>query len=518
MLLSEVTDISTSRSVLVHPRRRLSAEIGWFPGVRPTKVAEAVSLLNSNPKAIQTIEGLPGLARSNLLADGLVQTEDFQQTELINWIIELAFEYENIDCEQTASLINEDRSVAGFPSLTDYQVLEMELSKQGSYYTQVLKSSLDKLPSKLLVEVVTEIVENTTNLGQCHAPEIVEELIDGYEVEAQAFFDAELKNIDDLIGVIAQSVANGKGTVHVENVLAKLEKVVKNWDSVAQPIQVIAQSKGSIHNSSKELAANIRELSLHLNNEYGLLALSKRLTDLQQEVFAEDVRIIEVADEDAIRLEEIHKDRQRVRENVSAWERDITFETKIGLIFKKTLRISPKGVHWHGRSIPLNLIERIRWGGVMVSSTWGTPQVSYQIAVASNRKGKISIELENETIYTEFVDRLWKAVGVRILVEMLNDLRDEKRLVFGDSIVSDLGVEIEMKYFFRLNKKIRLNWMDVKITNENGSLIISDQTESEATVSLSYLEVDNLHLLESAIRSLKENRYSRLSDMLNESN
>ena len=72
--------------------------------------------------------------------------------------------------------------------------------------------------------------------------------------------------------------------------------------------------------------------------------------------------------------------------------------------------------------------------------------------VFGNSDGYSSIELRKQDIYSNFVDRLWKTVGVRLLTKYLEGLRDGKQYRFGTAIVNDRGIELERKKFFSNNR------------------------------------------------------------------
>ncbi len=55
---------------------------------------------------------------------------------------------------------------------------------------------------------------------------------------------------------------------------SQLEEVVRNWDGVAQPIQVSAQSRGTDHNLSHRIVPRIRNLAIDLFNDHGFSAIT----------------------------------------------------------------------------------------------------------------------------------------------------------------------------------------------------------------------------------------------------
>ena len=414
-LVSDEASVRDATAVLTNPRRRLSAEIAWLPGLGPKRISEAISALEWEPDKVRSLGNLPSLARANLLADGLTRVvEQLQQREVALWIVELAEAYDEVEAEQMVTSLNEERSVAGFPAISDPQVVDAELQARRQYYIQAIKKGLDKLSSPSLVEVVTITVEEATDRGDRQAPILIDDLVDSFEVEAQGVLETEMKNINLLVQGVRNAAKDAEDHNHIGRLVTQLEMVVKNWDRVAQPIQMSAHSRGTSHSMSHDVAGEIRGLSVYLFNEHGLLDVSKRLTALQQEVFAEIDRVVEQSEEDASALDELAEQRTQFLAEMEAradsWRREITYEAEIGVVSKKQLRISPDGVQWRGSKIPLEEIKRVRWGATRHSVNGIPTGTTYNIFIGGLRGGA-SIQLRKQQIYSEFVDRLWKTAG-----------------------------------------------------------------------------------------------------------
>ena len=517
-LVSDEAGVRDAAAVLTNPRRRLAAEIGWLPGLGPRRVTEAISTLELEPAKVRNLGSLPNLARANLLADGLVRViEELPQREASLWILEIADAHNEIEAEQIVASINEERSVAGFPSITDPQAVASELQTRRRYYRQAINKGLDKLAPPLIVEVVTTTAEEATDGGDRPAPILIEDLVDSFEVEAQGFLEAETKNITVLVQGVRNVARRAEDHGHIDRLVTQLEMVVKNWDRVAQPIQVIAHSRGTNHSLSHDIAGEIRSLAVEMFNEHGLLDVSKRLTALQQKVFAEIDRVVELSEEDASTLDEIAEQRTLFLDEMEAradsWKREITYEADVGVVFKDKLRISPDGVQWKGSKIPLEDIERVRWGSTRHSVNGIPTGTTYNIFVGSERGGT-SIELRKEHIYSEFVDRLWKAAGVRLLTEMLESLRAGKRYRFGTAVVTDHGVELEKRKLFGANERLPCKWTDLVIWNGPGTFYIAKKDEKKVAVELPYQDMDNVYILEAAMRLFWKSASPRLSDLL----
>ena len=521
-LVSDEAAVRDASAVLNNPRRRLGAEIGWLPGLAPKRISEAISVLEGEPAKVPSLVNLPGIARANLLADGLIRVVDrLPQHTVARWIAALADAHDGIETEQTVTLLNEERSVAGFPAISDLQTVNAELQERRQYYSRAIKQALDQLPVISLVEVVTIAVDEATNNGDTHAPVLIDDLVDSFEVEAQGVLEAETKNIAVLVQGLRDAVERDEGHEHIDRIVSRLEEVVRNWDRVAQPIQLSARSRGTSHDLSHEIAGKIRSLAVDLVNEHGLLDTSKRLTALQLEVFAEIDRVVEQSEEDASALDEIGEQRSQfvaeMEARAESWKRDITYETDVGVMFKNKLRISPDGVQWKGSKIPLEEIKRVRWGGARHSVNGIPTGTTYRIFVGGERGGT-TIEVRKQQIYSEFVDRLWKTAGVSLLTEMLEGLRAGKRYRFGTAVVTDYGVELERRKLFSANERVACKWTDVVIGNGAGTFFIAKKDEQKVAVELPYRDMDNVHILEAAMRLFWKNASSRLSDSLDEGN
>jgi len=254
-------------------------------------------------------------------------------------------------------------------------------------------------------------------------------------------------------------------------------------------------------------------------NEHGKLEFSQQITNMLQEVFAEVVEVAERTAEDADALVEIAEQQtsliEEVMNHAEEWRKEITYEADIGVIFKDKLRISPDGVEWKARCWSLESITRVRWGGTRHSVNGIPTGTIYNICFGNDSKQE-SIELKKEQIYTNFIDRLWRAVGVRLLTEYVEGLREGKNYHFGSAVISDYGMELERKKFFGSNERVFCRWDELVIWNGAGEFCIGKKEDKKLASSFSYLEEDNIHILEAAIRMFWKRGGDRLSSILGE--
>lgn len=554
-LLLDSSTCMDARSHLTNPRKRLSAEVAWVFGLTPKSISSMIVWLSRPIKCMPpSIEKAPPLVLTNVLAAGLSRlSNDCGTLVFSEWIIALSSSFEDIEVEKVCSFINIMRIESGFPEIKDISIVEDEIQNLRRYYRQVLKSALDKLPPKEIVKAVTAIVENVTKGGEEQGPILVADLVDLYEAEAQVFLDQEEVNIRSLVEKIRNSLElkqcpkcghvqsksdecekcqiffhnyielKGGDTKVGDSVLApsvnQLIQVLKNWDSVAQPIQVSAKSRGLNHDASHRVAYLIRDLAINMFNDHGNINFSQQLTKTLQEVFAEVGEVAERTAEDAATLEDIANQRARLmedaRKRAEEWRREITYEANVGAIFTDKLRISPEGIEWKGRRWELDSITRVRWGGTRHSVN-GIPTGTTFTIVLGNDSNYTSIVLKNETTYSNFIERLWRAVGVRLLTEYLEGLRDGKKYRFSTAVMSDNGMELERKKLFGRNEKVFCRWVDLYFWNGAGTFCVEKIGDNKLNATFSYQDDDNIHVLEAAILLFRKRGGIRLSSLLRE--
>lgn len=309
-LLLDSSECMQARSDLTNPRKRLSAEVAWLPGVGPKRAGEVLSILESSPTDLLAVDRLSSIARANLLAAGLTRLPDLNADNVSKWILEIAMAFENIDPEELRIVINEERIVSGFQEVSDLLAVDSEIQERRRHYCKVTKSALDNLSPKELVEAVTVTVASATHDGEEHGPILITDLVNSYEVEAQSFLDKEEGSIKILVEELRAAVDAKLQDSILAPMVNQLIQVMKNWDIVAQPIQVSAKSHGHDHDASSRVASLVRGLAIYMFNEHGKLDFSQQLTGMLQDVFAEVSKVAEITAEDADALGEIAERRK----------------------------------------------------------------------------------------------------------------------------------------------------------------------------------------------------------------
>jgi hypothetical protein len=505
-------DVCTkARSDLTTPRNRLAVEMAWLPGVSPNSARVLMSNLHNHIDLVKKATTAPALAKANLLAAAIELLDPEMDVDpWCDWIVEFAYTVDMIEPENVLREINEDRSVSGFPEVKGIEQIGVELRERQRYYTDTIKTALNRFSPDKLVDVVTRVVETTTDTGEEHGASLVHDLVERYETDANRYLQPEAENIKKLAEAIRQAAHKGESAV--KPLADKLIQVVSKWDSVAQPIQLSVKARGLDHDLSQDVANTIRSLGIELFNEHDMLDTANRFTKILQELFAELPEVVEKLDQDLETLDEIHEKRKAAQKRGAEWAREISYQAEIGLVFKDTLRISPKGVEWKGKCFPLDSITWVKWGAVSRSVNGVPTGTDYTIAVGDSRSSAV-IETRKGDIFSTFTDKLWRAVCVRLLTETLETLKSGKSVSFGDTVVDDKGVRLTKHKFFGNETEYR-DWGKVTYGSSGGSLFITAQDDKKVYVSLPYLSTPNAHILEAMIRLSFKKWTGRLSGLL----
>ncbi|MFA7505630.1 MAG: hypothetical protein WCZ28_13095 [Burkholderiaceae bacterium] len=299
------------RTALTSPSSRLASEIAWLPGVPPEDVDRLLDLVHKAPLAVRQEQGLPTLAHLNLLA-GAIQTIDGaeQADGLAALIQDIGNLADQLDLQGVLEQINADRAVSGFAPLTTTEQLEAELIQRRQDYLDLSRAALDKLPSITLVQVMGDIATGATAGGERPAPELIAELIDRYEAEAQvAFLPTESESIGSLVdgARTAASAAQHQLEAHID----ALDITVRNWNQVARPIQLSASARATAHGASRQLANDIRKLGIELFDRHGLLAPALRIMDVLGRHFTAVPEIPARAARDKVALEGLARESEQ---------------------------------------------------------------------------------------------------------------------------------------------------------------------------------------------------------------
>jgi hypothetical protein len=394
-------------------------------------------------------------------------------------------------------------------------ILAQALAEHRGFLVTTLSEGLDKLGEPDLA--LTEIAIELTEYGEYQAPLLLEELVAKYQIEVAKHLDNVTVHIFKIKDSIENIVINNDRTDILLKHINRFEELLRQWDRIAKPIQLIAKTRGINEAASANLAAQVRNLSIYLANEYGLHEYALRLSSLMSELFSELPQLEAKIEEDITALQDILENKEKVISEAQAekekWEQEIALDIKYGeyRVIIDTENITYLGPGWI-QSVKIDEVDRVR-GGVLKSYTYGVRTGRYFTIWAGSPKTTVEIEcavfLESESTvmrrYELILEKLWKAVCVRIVGQTLSRLSSGEKLRYGVVMVDKEGVLLPKYKFLGLSSEpVHYPWEDLSISSGAGNFKISAAKEKNSYAQLSYRDVNNVQILERIIRFLWE--------------
>jgi hypothetical protein len=137
----------------------------------------------------------------------------------------------------------------------------------------------------------------------------------------------------------------------------------------------------------------------------------------------------------------------------------------------------------------------------------------YFIGLA-DRSGSANIHLRKESTYNGFINALWKAVCVRLLIEMLEALKNGQKISIGNMLIEDTHVTLT-RHKFLSSEKVRVSWNDVTYQSWNGQFIIGYKNDKKVDGTASFQNDWNTHILDSVVSGAFKKWTGKLSGYLN---
>ena len=382
-LLSDVDACIEAKSILTIPRKRISAEIAWLPGVPPERAYDILLLLESSagnqinsdkPTSIASINSLADalsrlpytesstladeilgllnlseehlieehpieidnlmevskflgfdklslIARANLLAARMLRLPDYTPDIATKWIIAIVHAFEGINPERVRVILNKERSTSDFPEITELPDIASEIQNLRHYYKQVIKFVLENiLSAKERVKAVMMIVDSGIDNDLSHLPILIEDAIDAYEVGAETFLEIEEKKIEKHDQKLRIAAEKEEPETTFARMVGEFIQTVKDWSIIAQPILLKKKRQGLRHEASHHVADRVRQLAIFFFNEYDKLYFSQQILKTLKDVFAAVPEIDERITADLEKLNKIAEQREQKKNEHSLFD------------------------------------------------------------------------------------------------------------------------------------------------------------------------------------------------------
>lgn len=247
-----------AESILLNPQKRITAEIGWFPGIDDEIIRSCLNTFKEDVKRhsinLNFCEGCHPLPLSNYLAyyiEEIEQTNTWHEREIGRVFKMFCSAVAAIKLEEIATLISYDREKSKFPKDVNHSKLYELLENQKKYYYQTLHDFCKKLKPELLSKLLTINIKDITQNGKINCEwELLENLIANYEIENRQTIEKIKRQaitiFSDLNLEFCIMTENSDNADYEEN-LKQAQDSLKKLDSITKPIQYLEKSKGNTY-------------------------------------------------------------------------------------------------------------------------------------------------------------------------------------------------------------------------------------------------------------------------------
>jgi hypothetical protein len=240
---------------------------------------------------------------------------------------------------------------------------------------------------------------------------------------------------------------------------------------------------------------------------------AKRINVVIDKFFAAMPEVAAQANDDAERLAELDAELADQRESERKFNEEIRYSAEIGTIFKKRVDVDARKLTYDGVTVALPDAQGIRWGATRHSVNGIPTGTDYIVSVRDSQRS-LSIQFRNGTIFENLVSRLWRTAGVIILLEFANKLSSGQTLTVGSARVTDASISFSYNKGWGRTELVELDWSDCRVWTADGHFCIGHRDNKKMQVSLSYRDVENVHVLEHMVRGAFNKGSGILSDFL----
>ena len=290
-LLSDADECMEAKDILIAPRRRVSAEVAWLPGVDPSFYGLLFRYLESPNEELPNITMAP-IASANLRTTKLSRYANLLSSDILEWTLEITQKSEAIQPEEVREVLNNDRSVARFPETAELDV-DDAIRSQKRYYSETVTSVLENLPVNDQARIMTSLLETSTSNGRYQCPTLIRDLMPAYELSVQDSLE-QYKRIIEAQDEQLRAMADARNPdTTLSQIVDQILESLKEWDTLAQPIQLSQRSTGQRHDASFEMAGRFSDLAAALFFQYCRPDLSRKILNTLRDVFSEVSEIVE---------------------------------------------------------------------------------------------------------------------------------------------------------------------------------------------------------------------------------
>ncbi|MES2104645.1 MAG: hypothetical protein V4634_11540 [Pseudomonadota bacterium] len=516
--------------ILTEPDRRLAAELAWISGLSPEATARLIKYFHGDSGwggkycLIRFGNNLRALSETNCLAIVLEVCDDYAGLAG-EAIVVLASAICSLDADKIMIDLNKSRQKAGFPSIESIDEVEKGLEIQKRYYTAIVDNLLEQVFAGQIDEVMSSMV---ARCGSDRYP-FIDAVLEKYERKTNVSLQAGAEQISQLVKKLTENKAYSLEAN--DALLDELNKAVLAWNLTAKPLRENLAEYELQHELSREVyLGGFRILLLLISGKR--YEQSSRLLESMQKSF-EDVpehvgklaEVKQVIQKNRAEHENLQRERKTATPQdskkipepagIAANTRNQALVTEIstGLFLGEKFRLYSTEIEWKNQRMALDDISWIIWGGIPTFDNRGHIIKRDAVIRVGNSERSLDIQGFSESKATAVINALREPLCNRLMSEIMAEIKSGKILAFGNAKVTDNGVYLSKREQFQISPAY-CAWDDIIVEHEHGDLVISSNSDQHTYVKISYLNVENAHMLEMIVTYVLKKGMQKISDLL----
>lgn len=299
-------------STLGHPLRRLEAELSWFPGLSIKDLVKIYKTMIADwDQALPQINSLniSNLAVTNLQIETMRVNASRNMDKMMVLLESLIETFEDIDWDMELDTINSEREEAMIP-LVETNEMDKAVAEYRKFVSNFLNDFIKKMDLDKRTKFVTHLAEDYTMMGRRECPTLIVDIVNNFEKDVlndlEKCQEIVRKDCEELNDVMPGAAPNEIKS----SLIRKFKTDLERWDKYAQPMQVVALSKGLAHESSTSFGEEIRIFYMDLWKKGCDENHMKELLSIIDGVFAEVNTISDRIKNDIADMEKIIFEKQ----------------------------------------------------------------------------------------------------------------------------------------------------------------------------------------------------------------
>ncbi len=345
-----------AKDILLHPQRRVEAEVTWLFSVPTADVIDWCRSMRDHQWEIShagvmayfhygnTDKEIVALMQMTFLYNVMVHRRSQSHVTLVQGAQLLAGFFAQITYRGVTDAINARRAEAGIPLLQGEaevtQVMQAYVQEIGDYLWRQIQP-LDAAPKR---QILADIIESGTDRGTKYANDLIYYLSEQYELDMQRLITDAGQAVSAQLQWIQSAIAQQRFHREMADVLLQR---LQQWAYRTYPLRVAAQSKGQDYDWER-LLASARNITIDIYNAYGDLELAMRMTEELRQYAAPHAGIRLLLDSDKKMLEswqaEQQQDEQEGQQMWQACQDIVALHTKINQYSEQAERDSASAI------------------------------------------------------------------------------------------------------------------------------------------------------------------------------